>query len=196
MRSDICPSCCGTKRLIEIDCPEVCGWLAEGRANDVMKEWQEYSKAGEPRKVQRWMTVVRDLQPLVAVIEQAIVDVAAATRDLTDETVAGALETVRKGYATETSGILYAPAALSPLVEVLARPMRSEVEKLRESVRREGAGELPIEAVIACLEVTADRVAFHRSRGEGGGFVSFLRRVRRPSGRSADERGSPTLILP
>ncbi len=160
-----------------------------------MREWEDYARHQEPEKLRRWFDVMEEMLPLVEVLEQAAADAASAVPDLSDQELAEALERLMEAYSSEDNGILYEPASTSPRVHLLIRNLRKQIEDLRESVKTEEEGELPLKAIIECLRVFADRVGFHRSR-QVAPLINHLRRTRKLSHTDARPDSSPLIIVP
>lgn len=183
---DICPACCGEKRIVEIHCEPTCPFLAEGQRNEIGREWGEYLRHQEPAKARLWLQVVEHMLPVIQAVEKAIVGMAGTLRDLADTEAGEALEALRQGYSAEESGIIYQPSSASPRVQAVVAAVRDEVEALRKAAAEGGQGSVPASAIAHCLEALRDRLEFHASRPGVVPFVEHLRRVAAP----ADWRGA------
>lgn len=192
---EICAVCCGEKRRIEIDCPESCAWLEQGQRHELARSWEDYARHQAPAKTRRWLAALQTLLPVLDAVEQALVDASALLHGLEPGELADALGGVRQGYASEAGGILWRPSSPSPRTELVQKTLVESLEGLREAVRKGGHGELPAAALAEALEVVADRVAFHRDRGDFEAFILTLRRARPVSSRR-EAPPSPGLIIP
>jgi len=129
----ICPVCCGTKRLVEIQCPSDCGYLASAREHPaaVVRRQQE-------RDVSRLLPTIRHLteqqyqlfflllhtliarhkpQGLTRLVDSDIVEAAAA--------LAATLETAARG-------VIYEHTPQSPPAQALATEMKTMLAQMRE----------------------------------------------------------------
>lgn len=185
LATDICAVCCGEKRRIEIACPDDCSWLERGQRHEIAREWEDYLRNQDPMKTRRWLAAMQGLLPVIDAIEQGIVDAAAVLRSMEPGELADGLSGVRQGYSSEAGGILWQPSSPSPRVELILKTLRESLESLREAVRKGGHGGLPAAALVEGLEVVADRVVFHRDRGDCEAFITRLRRQRPVPARSA-----------
>jgi hypothetical protein len=207
---DICPTCCATKRLREIACPDGCVYLASARAHP-------------PAVVQRQRE--RDTAFLVSVLEGlsepqvGLLSLAqqqlhryrpTAIPALNDADVAQAASAMAATLETATRGIVYehqAPSLPGQRLLGLFRQLQAELEARKpvparllapvfrrlERASREAAGQLGGEGV-AFLDFVdrlaagaADRSA-DRSSGVGTG---------RSAGSEAEERAvTPRIIIP
>jgi hypothetical protein len=101
----ICSVCCGSKRLVELDCPPDCGWLPgadrawQGRQTEQRRDAQLlYPALG---------TLTRIQGALFGWFTEGVVKLRRERRDLDDALLLVALEALQKTAATAESGILY-----------------------------------------------------------------------------------------
>ena len=186
VHQDICPVCCGTKRLTEIACPPDCPYLATARVHPpaVVQRQQE-------RDMQFLLPRINDLtetQYRLLLYFQAIVLQQARTivPSPYDSDVADAAGTVAATLETASKGIIYQHQAQSlpaqrlvadigrALAELCERAgaQRSRMERdsataLRrlERLAREAAAEVPDEAAADTTWIT---LATRLMRGDGG----------------------------
>jgi hypothetical protein len=198
----ICPTCCGTKRLKEINCPPTCVYLGNAEAHP-------------PAVVQRQRE--RDLPMLVQMIEgltaqqgetlsllQARIRMhrAAAIPPLHDSDVADAMKALASTLETAARGILYEHQAVSVPAMRLQQDLRAVLAELGEHERALGPASLA--PVLRRIETMAERAGRHFTPEPASGaasasdtvFLDFLERIGRPLNREADgpsgeiERGS------
>ena len=111
----ICTVCCGTKRLVEINCPADCSWLASAR---------EHPPAAVVRQQQhdlsRLLPMVQDMserqQQLFLLIGRFLVAYEAPElQPLVDDDVVDALAAMAATFETASRGVIYdhRPASLS-----------------------------------------------------------------------------------
>ena len=180
----ICGQCCGEKRVLEIQCPESCGYLKAGRereAEDYAKRMRSLDQATQEKN----RRVLLDHQDIVARLEYGLARERILSRDLTDKDVAQALDVLLENYRTEDKGVLYEKASDDLRVESLRRELRGIIESFRNPEGEEGKGivdpkntRLPLGAAIDCLEFIRSLVsAFMEDRHSSSSYVDFLARV-------------------
>jgi hypothetical protein len=194
----ICAVCCGTKRLIEIQCPSDCTWLASAR---------EHPPAIAVRQQQRDMELllqfVRDFSrrqsQLFLLVTTFIVRYEAPELQRpADEDVAEAMAALASTFETSSRGVIYehrpASLAASHLMNAL-KPVLLEAGK--------GSG-TPFERdAVLVLRRVAEYVAPVRASepGNARAFLDLLGRVMQAT--AGDERAAeppapdqPRLIVP
>lgn len=121
---DICAVCCGTKRLVEIQCPADCSWLASAREHPpavVVRQQQrdvgllvQFLRDFSRRQSQLFLLIATflvryeppELQPLI------------------DEDVAEAAGAMASTYETESRGVIYEHRPASVAAERLATALK------------------------------------------------------------------------
>jgi hypothetical protein len=175
--SEICPKCCGEKRVREIPCPPECPYLATGQNHHMTRKYQ--SLLGSEQSVQRRMKLLNALEhnaPLVSQIEREIAQFAAGVRSLGDIEVREAIRQLRETYRTESKGLIYEHSSAQPLVQALFREIRVSLEKLREEVAKEGAI-LRVSDVLDSLDLMEADVSYYLGLDSGGkGYLNFVAR--------------------
>lgn len=129
----ICPVCCGTKRLVEIACPETCGHLGTARSHPaaVVRKQQEKDVAAVLPALQRlterqhqlfflFHTVIARYTPegLARLLDIDVAEAAAAT--------AATLETAARGVIYE-----HAPSTLP--AQRLTAELRTMLKEMRDA---------------------------------------------------------------
>jgi hypothetical protein len=133
---DICPVCCGTKRLVEIACPADCPYLASARAHPAAVVQRQ-----QDRDLAFLLPRLRELsepQYRLFVFLQGIVLQYARQSDPTpvDADVAEAAATVAATLETAGKGIIYEHQAATVQAQRLAVEIRRAVA---EMAKRHGA---------------------------------------------------------
>lgn len=145
----ICAVCCGTKRLVEIDCPSDCAYLAASREHPaaVVRRQQELDVAA----LLPSMAGLTERQHQLFFLFQSVV---ARTRPdglarLTDHDVADACAAAAATIETAAKGVLYEhkPATLP------AQKLAGEFSALLAQVREHGATVYDREAAIALRSI-------------------------------------------
>ena len=180
----ICPQCCGEKRVIEIDCPESCGYLKAGRERQV-EEYGKRLRALKPDDPDKIRQLLYDHQDSVAQLEYALARERLSDRDLTDNDVIAAADTLLETYRTEDKGVLYEKTCDDLRVETLRRELRKAIESLRNPQGDAGRGvvdpaskRLPLSAAIDCLEfIKLVASSFLADRRSVSSYIDFLARL-------------------
>jgi hypothetical protein len=141
----ICPICCGTKRLVEINCPADCPHLATSREHPaaVVRRQQEVDVAA----LLPSMSGLTERQHQLFFLFQSVIGRSKpdGLARLTDEDVAEAAGACAATIETAAKGVLYehSPAALP------AQKLAGEFRALLAQVREHGATVYDREAAIA-----------------------------------------------
>jgi hypothetical protein len=180
----ICAQCCGEKRVLEIDCPESCGYLKSGREREV-EDYGKHFRSLDPNSLERNQRVVTDHQNAVAQIEYVLARERLSDRNLTDRDVVEAIRILLETYRTEDKGVLYEKTSDDLRIEALRRVLRTAVEALRNPEGQEGRSivdpqnaRLPLAVAIDCLDfVRALAASYLADRDSVSGYVDFLARL-------------------
>jgi hypothetical protein len=175
----ICSVCCGTKRLVQIQCPSDCAWLASAR---------EHPPAAILRRQHRDLALVaqsmrdfseRQSQLMVLILTFIVQYVPPELHPLIDEDVAEATGALASTYETASRGLIYEhrPASLSAerLLTAL-KPVLAEAGR---------SGGTPFERDVAVvLRRVSETVAHVRGTDPQNArtFVELLGRVIRKDG--------------
>ena len=130
--SNICPVCCGTKRLVEIKCPADCGYLASAREHPaaVVRRRQE-------RDVEQLLPTIRHLTErqyqLFFLLHSLIARFTPQgfTR-LVDADVADAVAAVAATLETAARGVIYEHTPPGPPAQALATELKTMLARMRE----------------------------------------------------------------
>jgi hypothetical protein len=187
----ICAVCCGTKRLVEIDCPESCVYLST-------------AKAHPPAVVQRQQEQDRTLLlPLIAGLSERqarlFLMLAALTarhqgealQKIVDEDIALAAEALAATLETSARGIVYEHRAAT----LPADRLLTELKGLVDEIIKEGGSALERDAAIALRRL--EHAAREGAKSDTGGtaFQQLLIRVLLPRG-PATREGAQTPTAP
>ena len=185
----ICPVCCGTKRLVELPCPDDCVYLHTAR---------QHPPAIEQRQQQRDLALVLPaLRVLTEAQRQLFVlllgVVHAQPRDplrpLSDDAVVEAAEALAATYETAARGVIYEHHPPSLAGQRVLAALRSALTDLGRAVddrRVEADAPLALRAMARAARDTA--VA---SAGSSTAFLELAGRLGAPSVPPADEPGRP-----
>jgi hypothetical protein len=182
--AQICPLCCGTKRVLEISCPESCEYLAAGRRREV-EDYQQRLQKMDFSKQEKYQRALAQHQDVIAHLEYAISKERLLSRDLKDKDVARAIDVLLDTYRTEDKGVLYEKTSDDIRIEPLRQELRKIVESLRnpEGTERQGvidpkSNRLQLGGAIESLEFIRTLVSVYmEDRSSISGYVDFLARV-------------------
>lgn len=196
LRASICAICCGTKRLVEIQCPETCSHLATAREHPaaVVKRQQERDVAVLLPTISHLTERQHQLFFLIhSVIARHIPE---ALSRLLDEDVAEAAAAVAATMETAGRGVLYEHRPASLPAQRLAREITSMIEEARGRGTKIYDGELAI--TLRAIERGARET--RKLTGEDTAYLALVARllhVRRTQAGAEDAaRPSSSLILP
>jgi hypothetical protein len=190
----ICAQCCGEKRILEIDCPESCQYLQQGRSHEVQLESARHLRTSDPMKQQMRVRVLSRFEPVVGHLEYVLAKERRASRDLTDSEVAEALDLLLQTYRTEGKGILYEHTSTNLRIDILRKQL-GEIVKMYRDPPKPRQQRLKLEDAVDCLEFIRGLVASHIQEGHSAtSYVDFLARTM-PRGGELDAPGS-SLIIP
>ena len=169
----ICPTCCGSKRLVEINCPSDCGYLRS-------------SQSHPPALVQRQRE--QDLSFLIPLLEgmterqqQLTLSIQSFLRTdrpetpiMFDDDVVQAARAVAETYETASRGIIYEHNAGLASAELLASELRTLVKDHKDKGLRLTDAET---AVVMRRIETGAREARSVYPGEKKAYLELLKRL-------------------
>lgn len=193
LRQDICPSCCATKRLTEISCPEDCRYLESA---------QKHPAAVVRRQIDRDLSLLMTtvgrlseqqlqlfflLQSLVlshkpeGLVRLADTDVAMATGAL-----AATLETASKG-------VIFDEATSSVPAEGLRKALKPVIEEI---IKSGGSGaEREVAPVLRAIERGAKHEGGHVPEGDTA-YLELVGRVFQQRPQTPQPPDKPLIVLP
>jgi hypothetical protein len=164
----ICSVCCGTKRLVEIDCPDSCPHLATARANPaaVVRKQQDADAS-------LLMPTIQHLTERQYQLFFLLHSVIARHRPegfarVVDDDVAEAAGAVAATLETAAKGVIYEHAAQSSV----ARKLASELQTLLTQIREQGATVYDREAAVTLRAI--EQGARDVRRTAGGADNAYL----------------------
>jgi hypothetical protein len=168
----ICPVCCGTKRLVEINCPSDCPHLATSREHPaaVVKRQQEVDVAVLLPSI----AGLTERQNQLFFLFQSVI--ARSRPDglarLTDEDVAEAANACASTIETAAKGVLYehTPTTLP------AQKLAGELRALLAEARQHGATIYDREAAIALRAIEKGARTLTRP-GDSNAYMSLMSRL-------------------
>lgn len=188
---DICAVCCGTKRLVEINCPASCGFLeaAQKHPAAVVKRQQERDVttllAALGRVSERQLQLFFLVQTFIARFKPT------GFARLTDADVAEATGALAASFETASRGVLYEHQAQSTVAESLRRELQAFLTDLGKG----GGSSFEREAAVVLRGI--ERGAGHTTPGIGAGSVDYLTLAARVlQERPPDAQVAPSIVLP
>jgi len=193
-QSTICAPCCGAKRILEIDCPESCGYLKIGRDREASQEGARHFRPADVRQQEKWSQLFADFEPVIVGLQTTIADERLAARQLTDADVAQALDCLLKTLRTEERGVFYETTSENLRADALRRQMSLLIESFRQP-QKDSEKRIQLGDAIDCLEMLRSVVGSHLEAGSPGpSFVDFVARYLPRSSRMAAPGSS--IIIP
>lgn len=187
----ICSHCCGTKRLVEIDCPPDCVYLAGGHARGWEGNVAE-RRLDARRLAPRIGGLTEEQRRLFFLALAALPRMRRTRRDLDDRVLLQAVTALRKTVETRERGILYEHQAEDVRAQALLYELKGMFEAKDEEAQRVAPDDrdllAALEALEACLVETAR---------EGTGETAFLDtagRVAAQIGAAARERPRSLIV--
>jgi hypothetical protein len=199
---EICPVCCGTKRLAEIACPSTCGYLAAAQSHPaaVVRRQQE-------RDLAFLTAVMKGLTPRQKEIVWAVLGLvgrfnADPLLRLNDEDVADMASSLSATLETAARGVIYEHRPRSVMAQRLSTDVRALVDQGRE---RAGAGfDRDTAAALARIAGTFRDAGKLLGDQDSSACLATVTRVMRAAADSSKaqaeetriERPGPSLIVP
>jgi hypothetical protein len=193
----ICPVCCGTKRLTEIQCPSGCVYLASAREHPaaVVRRRQE-------RDLAVLLPTIRNLterQHQLFLLFHSVIARHKPTgfARLQDDDVADAAAALAATLETSARGVIYEHAAQTLPGQRLA----SELKGLLAEVREQGTSVYDHEAAVALRAVEEGARETRKNLGGDSPYLEIMGRLLQQHAQTSQRTGAqpdtrPTLILP
>ena len=169
----ICPTCCGTKRLVEIRCPSTCAYLAAAREHPaaVVRRRQ----AEDAARLAPTIRHLTERQYELFFLFQSVI-----TRHrpdglarLVDADVADAAAALAATLETASRGVIYEHRPQSHPAQSLATAMKT----LLDDVRKQGAKVYDGEAAIALRAIEQGARALHAPHESDAVYLELSRRL-------------------
>ena len=181
----ICAHCCGDKRVVEIDCPEGCAYLAEGVRYQIEQKYSRLSREWDERRRHEVVALSRKFGDLFQAIEQYVAENRRVLE--TDARLLQVLDLIEQSLQTEIKGIIYRPVAENLVAEAAAREIQSLLEARRTEVDA-SRPHLNSSEALSMIGILKDDVAFHIRSGTR--YLDFVARSH------PERKHSSRLILP
>jgi hypothetical protein len=173
----ICAPCCGSKRRVEIDCPDDCVYLTGEHAAGW--EGRETERRRDMKRVAPFVGTLSEVQSrLFFLTLVGLVGLRARRRDLDDALLAQAVVALRKTVETRAHGVLYDHQAEDARAQGLVVELRELFSAKDEDGRALAPDDRDLLAMLGALE---HALAFTMHEQAGG--VAFLDTATRLVGR-------------
>ena len=182
----ICAVCCGTKRLVEINCPSDCSYLTSARTHPpAVVQRQQERDLGFLLPTLRGLTSRQ--HQLLLLLQSFLTTRAPEHPAVVDDDVVHAARALAETYETASRGIIYEHSAALLSAERLSADIRALIEAKRGEGLRVRDEDL---AVVLRLIETASREARSVLPGGESAYLLMLKRVLREPGTTAESGSS------
>jgi hypothetical protein len=188
----ICAQCCGSKRLVEIDCPSDCVYLSGAHA----PAWQgrETERVRDMRRIAPHVRGFSETQGhLFTIALVGLHGIRARHRDLGDRLLLDAVAALRKTLETRSRGILYDHAAEDLRAQGLVHDLRSLFEAEDEAGKLVTPDDADLLKVLLGLEAA---VGAALRAGGSTDFLDTATRIADQMRREAAARRGPVILTP
>jgi hypothetical protein len=188
----ICPHCCGSKRRVEIACPEGCVYLDGTHAGAWQGRVTEKERDG--RRVLPHVEMLSDTQQgLFINALLSLRDLARAAPALDDRLVATALLAFRKTVETRTHGLIYAHPPEDARAQALIENLGAALKLQDESGRALEPPDSDLLAVLRALEAILSAEPADPSRPRA--FLDLAARLTAEVGAETGPAPEPRILL-
>jgi hypothetical protein len=189
----ICPQCCGSKRRVEIDCPEDCVYL--GGAHAGAWDGRETERKRDLRRVAHHLQALSPVQAqlfLLALV--GITGLRARRGELSDALLLEAVSALRKTTDTRLGGILYDHAPTDPRAQGLVLDLRRMFEAKGADQAATAPDDRDLQPVLLALERSL-AATLSEQEGEAAFLDTAARLAGQIASRPAEGRG-PLIVAP
>ena len=188
----ICPVCCATKRLVEINCPEDCRYLESA---------QRHPAAVVKRQIDADVTALmttigrlseQQLQPYFPLQSMVLSYKPEGVSRLSDADVAAAAGALASALEASSRGLIYEQSIPSPVADGLRRAVKPVIDEITKN------GGTRAEREVAMVLRGMERGAKHEGDHIPAGPTSYLDLVARVFQQRprAQEAPKPLIVLP
>ncbi len=126
----ICTQCCGSKRGIEIKCPDDCRYFGQAMG----KKWFDlfhpaWNAIKNEQERNALLNSVNTCFPLVIFLQKSLLGIVLELADPKNEYILEALKLLESGYQAEGKGIIYEPSSTNLSIQTINTEMRDMVSK-------------------------------------------------------------------
>lgn len=190
----ICANCCGSKRIVEIDCPSGCVYLREGQNYQASQKYMRLYRSFDPARQQLMRQVTAQFADVWMLLEKELARAGRTKRGLTDRDALQAVTVLLQNYETENKGVLYDRRADSLDAQLLLDALR-EILQARRAEIDPSVGRLTLSGAIDCLRLLQHDIEYHLAGDSSGrGYLDFVARSYPGAGRGEKDRASGLII--
>jgi len=126
----ICTQCCGSKRSIEIKCPDDCVYFGQAMG----KKWFDlfhpaWNSIKDEQERNALFNSVNTCFPLVIFLQKGLLGIALELADPKNEFMVEALRMLESGYRAEGKGIIYEPSSTNLTIQTINREMKELISQ-------------------------------------------------------------------
>ena len=187
----ICAHCCGTKRRVEIRCPDDCAYLAGSHAG--AWEGRETERRRDARRLGPHLQGLNDdqLQHLFRAV-RAIVELRRRGAVVDDRLLGDALETLRKTLDTRVKGVLYE----HPVTDPRAQRVVEELDPIFLADEGDVASPSDRDRLAVAIALDACVASILAEGGEPTVFLDTAERLVGEMGEPSPPVASPLILEP
>jgi hypothetical protein len=193
LRQNICPTCCATKRQVEIACPHDCVFLETAHRHPAAVVKRQIDQDVGLLMATLGQITERQLQLFFILQTMVLRHKPTGLTSLTDADLAQAAAALAKTLESASKGVIFDESTNSPVAEGLRRELRPIVDEITKS------GGSRAEREVAALLRGIERGARHEGASPGDSSTSYLElltRVLRHMPPAAPEPRSPLIVAP
>jgi len=188
----ICSACCGSKRLVEIDCPRDCVYLSGAHAG--AWDGRETERSRDRRRLAPSVRGLTDAQMQLLLVAIVGLDrLRAERRDLEDRLVLDAVRALRKTVETRGHGILYDHSAENLRAQGLLHDLRGLFDAKDEEGRPVAPDDRDLLPALRALESLVDTTLREGGRAD---FLEMARRIAADLRRETQARPQRLIVAP
>jgi hypothetical protein len=193
LHQTICAVCCGTKRLVEIQCPEDCVYLTSAREHPaaVVKRQQEHDVGVLLPTIQS----LTERQYQLFFLFQTLISrhTPQGLSRLVDDDVAEAAGSVASTLETAARGVIYEHTAQS----LPAQRLGAEMTTMLKEMRQQGATVYDREAAIVLRAIERGARETRKTEPGDGAYLTLISRLlQRNRSAAPPAADQPSLIIP
>ena len=189
----ICPACCGSKRRVEIDCPDDCVYLTGGHAG----AWQgrETERRRDSRRVLLHAQELSEAQGrLLFLTLVGLIGIRGTRAELDDAMALQAVRALRRTVETRERGVLYEHQPEDARAQALVHELRAMFEATDEEGRSVAPADRDLLGALRALEAGLE--ASLREEGGSAFLGSAARIVGRAQGAPVAPSRRPLIVEP
>lgn len=162
-RASICPTCCGQKRGVEINCPPDCKYFVEGQKHHGQKVMRQRVKKQGARSYVRKAKLYQQNPEIFAKMEKCLADMFRNNRAIENADVVSALDAVKKTLYTEKKGLLFQHEGRNSNSNQLSSSILAVISEFKDNPDL-GANRIDLEYSIAVVDEFLKEADFYAEK--------------------------------